>query len=100
MNLIMGYEFCFSINLQMGKLYSVLDRNGNESLRQPSFDIITGLWGKCDLKGTNRIVLICYDETVLFESCICAKLILSVRQRQLKVVFECFIEKQRKISKY
>ena len=43
MNLIMGYEFCFSINLQMGKLYSVLDINGNESLRQPSFDIIPGL---------------------------------------------------------
>lgn len=35
----------------------------------------------CDLKGANRIVLICYDEAIVFERCFCAKAILSVRHK-------------------
>lgn len=35
----------------------------------------------CDLKGANRIVLICYDEAICFERCFCAKAIVSVRHK-------------------
>lgn len=63
-SIVTGYELCFYISLKIEKFYSVLDRNGKDGPRQPSCDLISGYWGKCDLKGTNRIVLICYDETV------------------------------------
>lgn len=63
----MGYELCFYISLKIETLYSVLDRNGKDGPRQPSCDLINGYCGKCDLKGANRIVLICYDEQYFWE---------------------------------
>lgn len=55
-SVVMGYELCFYISLKIEKLYPVLDINGKDGPRQPSYDLINGYRGKCDLKGAKRIV--------------------------------------------